>query len=307
MQGYDIIGDIHGHADALKRLLSKLGYQERDGAYRHEGRQVVFVGDFIDRGPEQREVLRIARAMWEAGTALAVMGNHEFNAIGWATPDGKGGYLREHTDDHRKQHEEFLRQIPEGTPEYADTLTWFKGLPAWLDLGPIRVIHACWYEPAQKALRHCLDEARRFTEHGFVSAHQSASPYNAVEILLKGPELKLPNGMSFKDKDGIERTAVRTKWWDPNSSTFRQSALGMHGKEHQLPDDPIPTTYAYISETPVFFGHYWLRDTPILDRGKAACLDFSVAQDGYLTAYQWRGEATLTAENLLSVKAREGN
>jgi hypothetical protein len=46
---------------------------------------MIFVGDFIDRGPQQREVLRIARAMCEAGSASAVLGNHEFNAIGWAT------------------------------------------------------------------------------------------------------------------------------------------------------------------------------------------------------------------------------
>jgi hypothetical protein len=43
---------------------------------------MIFVGDFIDRGPQQREILRIARSMCEAGAARAVMGNHEFNTIG---------------------------------------------------------------------------------------------------------------------------------------------------------------------------------------------------------------------------------
>lgn len=97
MQGYDVIGDIHGHADALRRLLIKLEYTEVEGAFRHDSRKAIFVGDFIDRGPNQREVLRIARKMCEAGSASAVLGNHEFNAIAWATPNGNGGYLREHS------------------------------------------------------------------------------------------------------------------------------------------------------------------------------------------------------------------
>jgi hypothetical protein len=45
------------------------------------------VGDFVDRGPHQRDVLKIARDMCEAETASAVLGNHEFNAIAWAMPD----------------------------------------------------------------------------------------------------------------------------------------------------------------------------------------------------------------------------
>ena len=46
----DIIGDIHGHADKLVRLLLQLGYKNIDGVYQHSDRKAVFVGDFIDRG-----------------------------------------------------------------------------------------------------------------------------------------------------------------------------------------------------------------------------------------------------------------
>jgi hypothetical protein len=42
----------------------------------------VFVGDIIDRGPRIREALHIVHDMVEAGQALCIMGNHEFNA--WA-------------------------------------------------------------------------------------------------------------------------------------------------------------------------------------------------------------------------------
>lgn len=58
---YDLIGDIHGHADALQQLLKKLGYYRQKGVYRHPDRQAIFLGDFIDRGPRIREMLEIVR------------------------------------------------------------------------------------------------------------------------------------------------------------------------------------------------------------------------------------------------------
>ena len=56
---FDIIGDIHGHAGKLIKLLEKLEYNKIDGTYQHSDsdRKAVFVGDYIDRGPEIRETL----------------------------------------------------------------------------------------------------------------------------------------------------------------------------------------------------------------------------------------------------------
>ena len=47
---HDLIGDIHGHADALVKLFRQLGYAKKKGVYRHPDRQAIFLGDFIDRG-----------------------------------------------------------------------------------------------------------------------------------------------------------------------------------------------------------------------------------------------------------------
>jgi predicted MPP superfamily phosphohydrolase len=93
---YDLIGDIHGHADELAQLLETLGYDKSRGVYRHSERKVIFLGDFIDRGPKIRQTLEIVRPMVEAGDALAVMGNHEFNALAYHTedPDEPGKFLR---------------------------------------------------------------------------------------------------------------------------------------------------------------------------------------------------------------------
>ncbi len=40
---YDLIGDIHGHADELVQLLKALGYEKAQGSYRHPDRQVIFM------------------------------------------------------------------------------------------------------------------------------------------------------------------------------------------------------------------------------------------------------------------------
>lgn len=92
MDGYDVIGDVHGYADELELLLRDLGYRERGGAWRHPSRTAVFVGDLVDRGPRQVDTVSIVRPMVDAGTARAVMGDHEYNAIVWtiADPDNSG-------------------------------------------------------------------------------------------------------------------------------------------------------------------------------------------------------------------------
>ena len=67
---YDLIGDIHGHSAPLVELLEKLDYRVANGVFRHPTRQVIFLGDFIDRGPKQREVIEIVRPMIDDGAAL---------------------------------------------------------------------------------------------------------------------------------------------------------------------------------------------------------------------------------------------
>ena len=78
---YDIIGDIHGHADKLEELLLKLGYTKNHKQYSHRERKALFLGDYIDRGPKSHEVLKIVKHMVDGGHAIALMGNHEYNAI----------------------------------------------------------------------------------------------------------------------------------------------------------------------------------------------------------------------------------
>lgn len=79
MEGpFDVVGDVHGHADALRRLLSRLGYVlDGDDVAPPPGRRAVFVGDLVDRGPASPEVLRLAMGMVRSGAGLWALGNHD--------------------------------------------------------------------------------------------------------------------------------------------------------------------------------------------------------------------------------------
>lgn len=149
-RGYDVIGDVHGCADQLEALLTKMGYRVDwdSGAYRHSSRSAIFVGDLIDRGPRQLRVLEIVTAMVDSGSARMVLGNHEFNGLAYATesPTRPGTYLRPHDDEsdprsekNEQQHRAFLEQVHgEARSRY---LEWFWKQPLWLDLGGVRVVH----------------------------------------------------------------------------------------------------------------------------------------------------------------------
>ncbi len=95
----DIIPDIHGQADKLRVALKNLGWQRNGTTWLHPepDRQIVFLGDFIDRGPENGTVIRIVRELMDAGRAQAIMGNHELNALHFHTEDPDTGEpLRAH-------------------------------------------------------------------------------------------------------------------------------------------------------------------------------------------------------------------
>src|SRR5687767_682392 len=108
---YDLIGDIHGHAEALKTLLIKMDYRQVDGVWQHDERKAIFIGDYIDRGPLIRETLHIIKDMVDAGKAIALMGNHEYNALAYAYKLRDGSFLRSHNEKHNKQHRATLEQF----------------------------------------------------------------------------------------------------------------------------------------------------------------------------------------------------
>lgn len=308
-QAYDLIGDIHGCYYTLISMLEELGYSKKNQIYQHASRKIIFLGDFIDRGAGQKAVIDIVRPMIESGAALSVMGNHEFNAIAYATKNPAGDYLRLHNDGNMKQHKAFLNDYVLGTAEYLDVIDWFKTLPLWLDLGSIRIVHACWDNASMARLEaeECINlEFPLLTDSLIQSSSQTGSwQYLAVEILLKGKEIKLPNGQSFKDKDGKPREHIRVKWWDKDASTYQEAFMGPKSAAKSIPNDPIHGEHLIEysqHQAPVFLGHYWLEGAPKPLTDNIACLDYSVAKDGgSLVGYRWDGEQTLDENKFISI------
>ena len=164
MKNFDIIGDIHGYATALTLLLKKLGYRKVKNTYRHdENRMVLFLGDYIDRGLEEESTCNIVRAMVESGDALAIQGNHEYNAICFAT-EHNGGYLRTHNERNIKTHENFLKEYPLGSKKHKDIISWFKTLPLFLELDDLRAVHACWHKDSINFLKNNLNSNIKLLE-----------------------------------------------------------------------------------------------------------------------------------------------
>ncbi len=295
---FDIIGDIHGHADKLEELLTNLGYSKVQGLYQHpDNRKVVFLGDYIDRGPKIRETLHIVKDMCDAGNAFAIMGNHEFNAICFHTKDTKnGGFFRKHSIVEIEQHIKTLRQFKHHRDEWNRIfLPWFHTLPIFLEFDSFRVVHACWDEKHVDWLKnnniYTFENGLKKISEDILSKYSSkqSTAYIVLEELLKGKEYDLPEGQEFIDKDGAVRSSARIKWFNPihKRKFHRDVFLGIDEAFGELPvtEELKFELHSYDSDISVFFGHYWLTGKPDDPYSKSICLDYSVANDGHLVGY----------------------
>jgi hypothetical protein len=304
---YDVIGDIHGQFGKLEKLLSQLGYTRKGKTWGSPGgeRQAVFVGDLIDRGPEQVACVDAVRRMIDAGHARCVMGNHEFNAIAYATPRTgcDGEYLRPNEGKNRKQHAQFLQQVGEGSALHRELVDWFRTLPPALDLGPIRVVHAWWNDEYVSAVLDRL-VGRPLDDEFLQAACTRGSPeWQAMEGLTKGMEIPLPAGSSFRDKDEHERHEIRGRWWLDSARTYRDYAVVPADQRDRIPAHPLPVHVPLkpIQGTPVFVGHYSMEGTPSLEVSKFGCVDYSEADGRPLVGYRWQGESELDGAHFVAV------
>ena len=301
---YDIIGDIHGYCSKLKELLIKMDYKEINGAWKHPQRKAIFVGDYIDRGPEIRETLHLVRDMVNAGSALAIMGNHEFNALAFSYHHPAGGHIRTHSVKNIIQHYQTIRQFRDHEPEWDEFLAWFANLPLFLEIDGLRIVHACWEESHIEFLKK-IDGP--LTKKILLQAHddvQHTETWKVFEEILKGKEIKLPDGHFFIDKDGTKRTMCRTRWW-LNSEGLALGEFLFHSPEtvHDLIVSSEEQNYGYDNSAPiVFFGHYWLNPgIPHSQAPNVCCLDYSIAKEGILVAYRWSGEEVIDNNNFVTV------
>ena len=306
MQAYDIIGDIHGHADELHALLDELGYRNGTRPAAHpEGRKVIFLGDFIDRGPKIREALKTVRGMVETGTALAILGNHEVNAMRFHAKGSDGEYLRSHTDKNVKQHQATLTQFPDEAA-WSGWIEWFAGLPLSLDLGRLRTVHACWDGDAVAELKRIGRLEGATLEKYSV---KDSPEYKTISRLVNGPEALLPVGYEHETADGTMRPEFRVKWWlDLKGLTCREAIFPDNNRVPELPPRDVPKTGYAKDAPPTFFGHYARKGgVPEPIRPNLACLDYGTGKGGFLCAYRWDGEQEIDPEKFVTTSNWNGS
>ena len=183
-------------------------------------------------------------------------------------------------------------------------------MPLWLELDDIRVIHACWHRPSIEAVTQVIEREGGMQDEFWIETNtKGTQAYQAVETILKGPEIELGEGRIFLDKDGHQRSEARIRWWDGKARTLRDIAEippGSKTPEHEpfppLPDIPSVEAehYRYQEPEPVFYGHYWRTGVPKIESPNAVCVDYSAVKGGPLVAYRWDGEEALAGEKFVS-------
>ena len=287
----DIVGDIHGEFDALRQLMAHLGY---DAEGRHpDGRTLVFVGDFCDRGPNSPAVLELAQKLVQTCRAVAVLGNHEINLLREDAKDGSGWFFDARVE---RDHEKFAPFQRPTLQQRQEIVAFLSALPIALERPDLRVVHAAWQEAQIEALRHLprgsvrneydqweqvaqqqaresalqerMEQELEQWTHGlensqrqppFLHAHAefeaNKQMLNPIKVLTSGVE---QGGTAPFFSGGKWRFAERMPWWD-----------------------------AYTDPTPVVVGHYWRRVNKI-DRGAVGKGDVDLFENTH--PFAWHGQ-----------------
>jgi hypothetical protein len=130
-----VIGDVHACLDELMELVQLVEY--RPGKDR-----LVFVGDFVDRGPYPRETVQYVMDLMRRG-AESAKGNHEQKVVEFRQKEARalaGGPANEM----RRPEEPTLSQWMSFSDE---ELAWMDSLPLWLDLGDNWICVHAGFEP----------------------------------------------------------------------------------------------------------------------------------------------------------------
>lgn len=291
MSKYDLIGDIHGRPEELKALLDELGYKILDGVYSHpEGRQAIFIGDFVNKGPDSKGVIEIIRPMVESGNAQAIIGNHELNVIAMGTKKPDGEPIIPHSEIPLKVNAGFIKDYPLGSDEYEDIVNWFKSLPVYIDLPDFRVVHACWDDEQIEVLDRYLEDDNSLGDKAMGAYRNMDQDFlQAMRAVIIGPFYRLDDDMIFEDFNGKSTQYARILWWSPSGTPdevidFQGRPLDEDTSSKLAMKEKLKMDFMKSSK-PTFIGHYYLPGPARELSNDIIGLDFREQ----VTAYRWNG------------------
>lgn len=304
---YDIIGDVHGHAQLLKKILTEMGYAKTEKGFSHPVRKAVFVGDFINRGPQIKKTIRIIRQMVENGNAYAILGNHEINIIIASLKNKKGKSLIKPPYKSFISGLKTFNEFSNYSLEWQEHLKWLRALPLFLELDKIRVVHACWADHAIEYLKNNLPNGKiRKSVFKEIYKNPDSELAKSIRLTTKGVMLKMPADLKIVNSKGVSPRWFRIRWWEnPDGKTFEElsfeSKFRLPG--YTVPKEILPETFPYPENLPIlFFGHYCRFEGPHIIKPNICCLDTCITGSKKLFAYRWNGETELKPENLIKIK-----
>jgi protein phosphatase len=214
----DVIGDVHGCLAELTDLFVLLGYERdpRAGWRSPAGRFPIFVGDLVDRGPNNVGTLTLAMQLVDAGAALVVPGNHDLQLERHlSTGDAPLVYGLDQT----------VRELESTSAAFrADVLDFLQSLPGHVvvDDGSLVVAHAglpqrLWFDDGAAARIEAaygpdgldMDPHDHSKRHPWISTHSGpAVVYGHTPVLepaWQNDSLDIDTGCAF----GWRLTALR--------------------------------------------------------------------------------------------------
>jgi Calcineurin-like phosphoesterase len=304
---FDIIGDVHGEVVLLKKLLKELGYAKTAAGFSNPGRKAVFVGDFINRGPEIWQTLKIIRQMTDEGNALAILGNHEINAILYYLKNEKKESLLSIIGKRFESVSQTIAEFRNNPREWKDYRKWFRSLPLFLEIDGIRVVHACWKDSNIQYIRDNLPAGKipKSIFRNLVLDHRSEMSQSILQT-TRGIHHIMPPDLRIFDNRHRNHHFYRIRWWkEPHGLTFHEWSFESKFQlpNYTIPVEIIPEVEAYPENDPiVFFGHYCRGNGPFIIRENLCCVDACVTGTKRLAAYRWDGEKTLDEGKMVFVK-----
>lgn len=277
MNNYLFIGDLHGHATALKSLLQKAGFSPSGDSFRHPNLKAAFVGDLINRGLENLACLRIVRAMVENGDAIAVPGNHEVIFLNYHQTDpATGHYTMQNRSGWNKLLQNTMQEFGQQKAELFEMLRWLRGLPFVIEERDFNLVHACYDLDSVEILRERTNGTFSLREEDWLNMGLGKDPElsDAIHVLTFGVSIYLDTAQLFPGSNLSSQHAPRIRYWeDPVEKSLKQT-LFIEDDKHleglgflSLPEsfyDAFKTYPEY--ETPLIHGHYCviedLKDLP---------------------------------------------
>lgn len=152
------MSDIHGYFEKMLAMLIRIGIlDENCEVIDQDDVKVIFVGDYIDRGPQPLECMLMVDMLCKIGKAKAVMGNHD----SWYYRKLKGADVMMNTERSetlaRIKSSELYWTVPDVEVVLLDFL---DNLPLWLEVDGIKFAHAIYSHSAstkpKKNQRHMM-------------------------------------------------------------------------------------------------------------------------------------------------------